>query len=55
MTGVDTMKSSAANICKPDGGSKGNMVSTMSEQKLQVFAFAVQYLFNTQQDIDFKD
>ena len=31
------------------------MISTMSEQKLQVFAFAVRYLHNTQQDIDFKD
>ena len=31
------------------------MVFTMFEQKLQVLSFAVQYLYNTQQDIDFKD
>ena len=48
MTGVDTVKSSIVNICKPGGGSKRNMVSTMSEQKLQVFAYAVRYLHVTQ-------
>ena len=41
MAGVDTMKSSVANIRKPSGGSKGSMVSTMSKQKLQMFAFTV--------------
>ena len=55
MTGVDTAKSAVANICKPGGGSKGNIVSTMSEQKLQVFAYAVRYIYDTQQNIDFKD
>ena len=55
MTRVDTVKSSVANIRKPGVGSKGNMVSTISEQKLQVFAYAVRYLYDTQQNIDFKD
>ena len=41
MTGVDTMKSSVANISKPGDRSKGSMVSTMSENKLQMFAYAV--------------
>jgi CobQ-like glutamine amidotransferase family enzyme len=39
MTNQDSVKNSVMNICKPGGGSQHNMVLTMSEQKLQVFAF----------------
>ena len=55
MTDKDSVKSAVANVRKPGGGSVGNMVSQISEKKLQVFAFAVRYLRNTQQDMDFKE
>ena len=55
MTGKDSVTSAVMNVFKPGGGSKENMVSQMSEHKLQVFAFIIRYLRNTQQDINFNE
>ena len=44
MTDKDSVENSVMNIHKPRGRLKGNMVSTMSEQKLHVFAFIIRYL-----------
>ena len=55
MNNNESVKNSVMNTRKPGGGSKGSMVSTMSKQTLQVFAFTVRYLHSIQQVIDFTE